>query len=77
MYLEVPGVDWDEIAELVEDAYRMVVPRTLLARLDAERDHDVTDPTERVAVPKSDSTALRLRLAVSRLVVRRCLYPTR
>jgi hypothetical protein len=28
VYLDVAGVDWDEISELVEDAYRMVAPRT-------------------------------------------------
>ena len=28
---------WAEVAELVEDAYRMVAPRALLARLDAEK----------------------------------------
>ena len=28
-------VDWDEIAELCEDAYRTVAPRRLVARLDA------------------------------------------
>lgn len=32
--LDVP-VDWDEIAGLVADAYHMVAPRPLLARLDA------------------------------------------
>jgi hypothetical protein len=32
--LDVP-VNWDEIAELVEDAYRMVAPRRLVAELDA------------------------------------------
>ncbi len=37
VYLDVDGVDWDEITELVEDAYRMVAPRALLARLDHER----------------------------------------
>ncbi|MGH3939031.1 MAG: MmcQ/YjbR family DNA-binding protein [Pseudonocardiaceae bacterium] len=42
VYLDAEGVDygdafWDEIAELVEDAYRMVAPRTLLAHLDAQR----------------------------------------
>ncbi len=39
VYLDVErdGAFWAEIAELVEDAYRMVAPRTLLARLDAER----------------------------------------
>jgi hypothetical protein len=28
-------VDWDEIAELVEDAYRVVAPKRLVAELDA------------------------------------------
>jgi hypothetical protein len=28
-------VDWDEIAELVTDAYRTVAPRRLVAELDA------------------------------------------
>ncbi|HTE71440.1 MAG TPA: MmcQ/YjbR family DNA-binding protein [Actinomycetes bacterium] len=32
--LDVP-VDWDEIAELVADAYRTVAPKRLLAELDA------------------------------------------
>ena len=27
-------VDWDEIAAIVEDAYRLVAPRTLIAQLD-------------------------------------------
>jgi hypothetical protein len=27
-------VDWDEIAEICEDAYRTVAPKTLVARLD-------------------------------------------
>ena len=34
VYLDVP-VDWDEIAELVTDAYRTVAPRRLVAALDA------------------------------------------
>jgi hypothetical protein len=33
--LDVPGIDWDEIAELVEDAYRTVAPKRLAAALDA------------------------------------------
>lgn len=39
VYLDVehPATLWEEVAELVEDAYRMVAPRTLLARLDALR----------------------------------------
>ena len=34
VYLDVPQ-DWDELAELVTDAYRTVAPRRLVARLDA------------------------------------------
>lgn len=33
VYLDVP-VDWDEIAELVADAYRTIAPRRLVAQLD-------------------------------------------
>jgi hypothetical protein len=29
--------DWDEVASILEDAFRLVAPRTLVARLDAER----------------------------------------
>jgi predicted DNA-binding protein (MmcQ/YjbR family) len=32
VYLDVP-VDWDEVAEVVEDAYRCVAPKTLVAQL--------------------------------------------
>jgi hypothetical protein len=34
VYLDVPGVDWTEIAEIVADAYRTVAPKRLVARLD-------------------------------------------
>ncbi len=34
--LDVP-VDWEEIAELVTDAYRVVAPRHLVAQLDGKR----------------------------------------
>ena len=34
VYLDVPQVDWDEVAELVADAYRTVAPKRLAARLD-------------------------------------------
>jgi len=30
-------LDWAELAEVAEDAYRAVAPKTLVARLDAER----------------------------------------
>jgi hypothetical protein len=34
VYLDVPGVDWDQIADLVTDAYRMVAPKKLVAELE-------------------------------------------
>jgi hypothetical protein len=34
-YLDVPGVDWDEITDIIEDAYRTVAPPKLIQRLDA------------------------------------------
>ena len=36
VYLDVPDVDWDEVADILEDAYRCVAPPKLIARLDAE-----------------------------------------
>ena len=33
--LHDPGVDWTEIAELVDASYRMIAPRRLVAELDA------------------------------------------
>lgn len=33
--LDVPDLDWTEIAEIVTDAYRTVAPKRLVARLDA------------------------------------------
>ena len=30
-------VDWDEVGELAEDSYRLVAPKTLVTRWDAER----------------------------------------
>lgn len=34
VYLDVAGVDWNEIAELVTDAYRTIAPKRLAAKLD-------------------------------------------
>ena len=34
VYLDVP-LDWDEVAVLVEDAYRMIAPKSLVTLLDA------------------------------------------
>jgi hypothetical protein len=36
VYLDVP-FDWDEVAVIVEDAYRVVAPRSLLMLLDTAR----------------------------------------
>ncbi len=35
VYLDVPEVDWDRVEDFVEDAYRVVAPAALVARLDA------------------------------------------
>ncbi len=36
IYLDLPAApDWDELAELLADSYRMVAPKRLLAALDA------------------------------------------
>lgn len=35
VWLDVPAIDWDQIADLVTDAYRTVAPKRLLAELDA------------------------------------------
>ncbi|MEJ3654743.1 MmcQ/YjbR family DNA-binding protein [Actinomycetes bacterium KLBMP 9759] len=35
VYLDVPGLDWAEIAEIVTDAYREIAPQQLVAQLDA------------------------------------------
>lgn len=35
VYLDVPGTDWDQIADLVTDAYRVVAPKRLVAELEA------------------------------------------
>jgi hypothetical protein len=34
VYLDVPEVDWDQIADLVVEAYRQVAPKRLVAELD-------------------------------------------
>ena len=34
VYLDVPGVDWAEVEEIVEDAYRVVAPPKLVAALE-------------------------------------------
>ena len=34
VYLDVEGIDWAQLEEIVEDAYRRTAPKTLIARLD-------------------------------------------
>jgi hypothetical protein len=34
VYLDVADIDWDEIADLVVEAYRSIAPRTLCAQID-------------------------------------------
>lgn len=38
VYLDVP-MDWEEIADIVEDAYRLIAPERLVAELDARNGH--------------------------------------
>ncbi|MGP3961479.1 MmcQ/YjbR family DNA-binding protein [Nonomuraea sp. 3N208] len=33
VYLDVPELDWAEIAEIVADAYRQIAPKSLVARM--------------------------------------------
>lgn len=33
-YLDTDDVDWDEVAELITDAWRLVAPKTLVRRFD-------------------------------------------
>jgi hypothetical protein len=35
VYLDVPAVDWPHVEEIIEDAYRCIAPKALIARLDS------------------------------------------
>jgi hypothetical protein len=35
LYLDLPRVDWEEVRELVTDAYALTAPKRLVAELDA------------------------------------------
>lgn len=37
MRLDVGELDWDEVFEVLVDAYRLVAPKTLVTRLDAQQ----------------------------------------
>lgn len=39
VYLDVP-VDWDEVGEIVADAYRVVAPKRLVAELNTRNERD-------------------------------------
>jgi hypothetical protein len=52
VYLDVP-VDWDEIADLVEDAYRTVAPKRLIAELDARPRTEVSSRVSDVPVQRA------------------------
>ena len=34
-YIDIRAVEWDHVAELVEDSYRAIAPKTLAKQLDA------------------------------------------
>ncbi|TWD73065.1 hypothetical protein FB561_6950 [Kribbella amoyensis] len=38
VYLDVPEVNWSHLEDIVEDAYRQIAPKTLIAQLDASPD---------------------------------------
>ena len=33
VHLDGPGLDWEELGELIEDSYRLIAPKRLVARL--------------------------------------------
>ncbi len=37
MWLDAARVDWDEVGELVEESYRLIAPKGLVARLPTPR----------------------------------------
>ena len=45
VYLDVP-VDWDHVADLVADAYRVVAPKRLLARMGTEAGGETADEAD-------------------------------
>jgi hypothetical protein len=38
VYLDVPQIDWPQVEDIVEDAYRQIAPKTLVAKLDQSRE---------------------------------------
>jgi hypothetical protein len=52
VYLDTSKTDWKELAELIEDAWRMSTPKKLLASLDAPRPARPVRP-ERPRRPKA------------------------
>jgi phosphoribosylglycinamide formyltransferase-1 len=37
LWLDLPGIDWDEVAEVLRDAHRLAAPASLRAKLDKNR----------------------------------------
>jgi hypothetical protein len=64
VYLDVP-VDWDEIAEIVEDAFRMVAPQRLSAQLDADQTSIGASPGLQVGGSRSGRVRAGLRAVTS------------
>ena len=48
--LDVPDIDWDEIEELLADAYRQVAPRRLVAEARVERHEPTVDVAQERAL---------------------------
>jgi hypothetical protein len=69
VYLDVPGVDWDEIAEIVAEAYRAVAPRRLVGLLDAQRAE--SDPRTRPTAAVAGEAPLILSAVLDAPVQRR------
>lgn len=61
VYLDVPKVDWDQIGELVVEAYRTVAPATLVARLDSAG----TEPAPQPPRPSRSRSRASTRRATS------------
>jgi hypothetical protein len=62
--LDVP-VDWDEIADLVVDAYRMVAPKRLVSELDAgsDRQQEISGMSDRESPPRERAATRTIRPA--------------
>lgn len=56
VYLDVPNVDWDDVADLIADAYRQVAPKRLITEAEAQFDtlrHAAGGTSTRTSAPGS------------------------